>query len=306
MNNTPRNLDDHDASEWGNVELPGLSDEKLHGTNWTKITAIKRAIEVRKKIQAADPIAYREKQSAISKEVFKDPIKKHNHALGIEKRDNNPEYQKIVKLARQNEARSPQGRERRKKQRLDLLQSENGDELRKKISESRKSKAKPLITIFGIFRSVPLLINFLIEKKLLPTIKSEMALSHKIRKLIKDDPKNNFYISLDEYELCLKDKNQIEILKSKPIRKQLEKEAKKRLIDLEKNARENLKRTKNNKPIVVEWGIYSSKKNAIIAANKLKLNGNAEYKIKKGLKELPDRYYYITKEEYTRLTGKEL
>jgi hypothetical protein len=38
MNTIPRNLDDFDASEWGNVQLPGLSDEELHAKNWNQVT----------------------------------------------------------------------------------------------------------------------------------------------------------------------------------------------------------------------------------------------------------------------------
>jgi len=30
-----------DDDEWGNIELPGLSDEELHGKNWNRVTAAK-------------------------------------------------------------------------------------------------------------------------------------------------------------------------------------------------------------------------------------------------------------------------
>jgi len=33
--------EDYDANEWGNIQLPGLSDQELHGKNWNKVTAAK-------------------------------------------------------------------------------------------------------------------------------------------------------------------------------------------------------------------------------------------------------------------------
>jgi len=33
--------EDYDANEWGNIELPGLSDQELHGKNWNHITSMR-------------------------------------------------------------------------------------------------------------------------------------------------------------------------------------------------------------------------------------------------------------------------
>jgi hypothetical protein len=71
-------------------------------------------------------------------------------------------------------------------------------------------------------------------------------------------------------------------------------------------AKQNQKKIKNNKPIIVPWGIYSSRKDACNAAIKMNIEGNLIYKIAKGLKQNPEKYRYITQEEYIMMTGKEI
>ena len=34
-----KDREDFDPNEWGNIELPGLSDEELHSKNWNKVDA---------------------------------------------------------------------------------------------------------------------------------------------------------------------------------------------------------------------------------------------------------------------------
>lgn len=80
--------EDFDPTEWGNIELPGLSDEELHGKNWNHITGMRefwnsdegklqreRYSKMTKQANAvrlSDP-EYREKQAEISRQIAKNP-----------------------------------------------------------------------------------------------------------------------------------------------------------------------------------------------------------------------------------------
>lgn len=66
MNTTPRDLDDHDPNEWGNIQLPGFDDSKLLDPNLNRVLA--------------------------NKETVKNPIWIANHKAGI----STPEYRKKV------------------------------------------------------------------------------------------------------------------------------------------------------------------------------------------------------------------
>ena len=36
-----KDREDFDPNEWGNIELPGLTDEELHSKNWNRITGLR-------------------------------------------------------------------------------------------------------------------------------------------------------------------------------------------------------------------------------------------------------------------------
>ena len=44
--------EDFDPNEWGNIPLPGMTDEELHSKNWNRITAVKEAYKDPKLRQA--------------------------------------------------------------------------------------------------------------------------------------------------------------------------------------------------------------------------------------------------------------
>jgi hypothetical protein len=69
----------------------------------------------------------------------------------------------------------------------------------------------------------------------------------------------------------------------------------------EKNARKNT--LTKSKPIVTPFGVFPSR---IVAVKTLTDVTNIGGKINKGIKEKDSGYYYITQEEYTILTGKEI
>lgn len=189
-----------DDEQWGNIELPGLSDEKLHSTNWTKVTAAKHATKVRLELQNQDPDVFRERQSATTKNNFKDPNVKLNHLKGIEKKNSDPKHKETMKIARKKEAQSQEGRLRRRKQAIGWLESTEGKEYLSKVLPGLSARrARPLVSIFGVFRSVNILSQYILDNKIFPTYSNKCAVSHKIRNLIKEDPANNFYITLEEY-----------------------------------------------------------------------------------------------------------
>ena len=59
------------TTEWGNIELPGLSDEELYAKNWNRLAG--------------------------QQEIFKDPKRIEIHKNMIEKRTQDPAWQKNVK-----------------------------------------------------------------------------------------------------------------------------------------------------------------------------------------------------------------
>ena len=63
---------------------------------------------------------------------------------------------------------------------------------------------------------------------------------------------------------------------------------------------------KRVKPIVTPWGIFSSTREAAEIYNTSSSTKQGHIVISKKLKQEPEKYYHISKEEYTQLTGKEL
>lgn len=92
--------------EWGNIELPGLPDEKLLNTNWNLVEANRKVakdrlkngwLEKNRKAAKNRKPGYGEKISKTSKELRADPDWKKEWMETIEKRNNDPEYQARLK-----------------------------------------------------------------------------------------------------------------------------------------------------------------------------------------------------------------
>jgi len=88
--------EDFDANEWGNIQLNGVSDEKLWSTNWNRIKDKKHLAIVGKKIsktKRSNPEKYKhteETKMKISKEGkkwHKDPVVKQRYLEGIKNRN---------------------------------------------------------------------------------------------------------------------------------------------------------------------------------------------------------------------------
>ena len=179
--------------------LNSLMTEKRMKQNDRKLIAVNLATEKHKKLKQEDPEAFFDKRSHISKTVFSKPEIRENHKQAIAKRDANPKYKENVKNARKREAQSEEGRLRRSMQQQKFIQTKEGQEQIRRASIRQSAKAKPLICPFGIFRSVSILSQHILDNKLFPKNSNKMAVGHKIRKLIRDDPANYYYISIEEY-----------------------------------------------------------------------------------------------------------
>ena len=178
--------------------LAGLMTDKKRVVNDKKLLAIQRATESNKKLKEQDPVEYFNKRSKIVKDAYKNPETQLNFKLSIQKRNEKDGYHDMIKTARGIEARSEEGRARRRKQGKEFFESERGDKLRQEQSKRASAKARPIVTPEGIFRSMAETINYYIEHQLV-TNKNPAACGHKIRAWIKDKPTEYYYITKEEY-----------------------------------------------------------------------------------------------------------
>lgn len=112
--------------DWGNIELPGLTDEELHSKNWERATIAKQMAEKR------DPKEWHEKNTA----RFKNPKWRAKNKKKIQEWWNDPEYKQRVIESRANSEAYQQGVKNAIKKRM------ANDEWRKNIAESRRRQAK--------------------------------------------------------------------------------------------------------------------------------------------------------------------
>jgi len=154
--NTPRELDDFNSSEWGNVQLPGMTDEKLHSTNWNYVTGIKQRnvdpiyIEsIKRRTQSKE---WQEANHKSVLETVQTETWKKNHAEGIERMKNDPKWQQGQKeraeRRKSNEVWQMNKAEANRKLAKDPTWLENN---KKSV---RKHCAKPIVTPVGVFAAI--------------------------------------------------------------------------------------------------------------------------------------------------------
>ena len=91
--------------QWGNIELPGLTDKELFTKNWNKVRNVSELVKQSEwKLNHAKGIAdlcnskiWREKTSNANKEKAYREDNRKAHLAGLEKRNSNPEFQKKLK-----------------------------------------------------------------------------------------------------------------------------------------------------------------------------------------------------------------
>jgi hypothetical protein len=202
MNTTPRELDDHDSSEWGNVQLPGLSDEELHAKNWNVITAAR--------IRANNPV-YKEKAKQTRLKTITDPEWKSNHSNimkelyqnnevyrnnlieGHQKRINNPEWIRKNKENCESRKNDPAYKEQMKQVAVKRKSNDSWIEGQKKKAINQYN---PIITPEGCFMKYTLGV---IHYMKIWGLKKGGA-DYRLRKLLDDIDNNDFKrISQEEY-----------------------------------------------------------------------------------------------------------
>jgi len=272
MNNTPRDLDDHDPNEWGNVELPGMTDDKLHSTNWNQVTAariraqdpewIKKITEInRARMQDLEGLAKHrammksdEYKKAHQTSTQNEEYRKHKSELS-KKMWQDPEYRKVQQQA----ITTPEVKE---KQKVAAQKRETDPEYQKRKKEwSSKFKDNHER-------------NTLISKKR----KAYLEAHPEARQELSERAKRNHETRTKEDYDKIHDKRKASGWHAKTI------EAGK----------------KKMKPIVTPAGIFPSKKDAV-----------AHYKFDSAMidywrRKKPAEWYHISQEQYILLTGKEI
>lgn len=167
------------TEQWGNIELPGLSDEKLFKTNWTLVAASREVVKKReqngwyeKNTEAhknKDMKSLASKISVSAKLTRKKEGWKEQWISTIDKRNNDKEYQLKTLEGIQKRTQSKEWQEKNK--------------------EARKQSLKPIVTPFGIFISV---------KQAIEKIGRSEGWLMKKRKT---HPKEYYLISQEEYTI---------------------------------------------------------------------------------------------------------
>ena len=136
--------------EWGNIELPGVSDEKLFNTNWHRKAAMdkvnkNRPLEVQLKKsktikkQFEDP-TYKELRSLIIKNVTKTDEWKERHANGIKFRQQNGWAEKNLAARKTKSIQTPYGQFDSKKEAVKVMTDLGIGNANGKLSVWLKSK----------------------------------------------------------------------------------------------------------------------------------------------------------------------
>ena len=161
--------------EWGNIELPGIGDKKLHETNWNK----KQNRATRKKIRDA------------SKERWQDPVYKKETGASISKAFSTPEGRAVQ--ASKSKPHTQEAIEKIRQANLGLVHSKERVEKNSQQAIGNQRRCKPLKTPSGAFAS----------KKLAEDWATENGVGNangKIGKWLKTKPEEFYYISKEEYE----------------------------------------------------------------------------------------------------------
>jgi hypothetical protein len=158
---------------WGNIELPGLSDEELFKKDWNRSAAMREV--------AKDPNSTYSKAMKIR---YKDKQNLKNLKIGIEKREQDIEFQKKRQEGIDKRTNSEDWKNKNSEKNKLKWQD---PEYRNIMASIPKTFRKPIVTPLGVFKS-----------------RKEAAIAHnvdgsRISLLIKIKPKEFYYIIHEEY-----------------------------------------------------------------------------------------------------------
>ena len=164
------------TEEWGNIELPGLSDDELFKKNWNRVAAGSENKNNEKLLKLAE----RKKQDPNFSLTMQQVSAKRdeNYYLklkqGIESRDNT--YQ----------SRSNQRPEVRKKISESLKARTKTQEHLDKVAEKNRARSKPIHTPYGLFPSRKLAAEYMTNLGIINAGK-------KLDRFLRTDKENYFY-----------------------------------------------------------------------------------------------------------------
>ena len=124
---------------WGNIELPGLSDEELFKKDWNRVAAMREV--------ANDPNS---SYSQAMKTRYKDKENLKNLNIGIQQREQDPNFQKkrLEGIQRRTEDENWKTKNAEKNKR-----KWNDPEYRNTMLNLPKTFRKPIVTPIGVFKS---------------------------------------------------------------------------------------------------------------------------------------------------------
>lgn len=165
---------DTDKEQWGNIELPGLTDDKLLNTNWNHVTSMRK--------RNADPafkeywlssiqdrtnsIEWQKAQREAMNKRNANPVWRENVANGYKQYVNDPEWQEAQRRRGEQRRNDPEWKRKHAeamankspetRARLSQLAKERmaDPQTKQRMAEIvSKAKSKPCITPFGVFAS---------------------------------------------------------------------------------------------------------------------------------------------------------
>jgi hypothetical protein len=131
-----------EEEKWGNIELPGLSDEKLHSTNWNRITGAREAVKSR------EANGWKEK----NEQRYQDPKYKEFWIASIKEAYKNPELREIQRQKGLSIVHTEETKE--KIRQANLGKQRKGEPWIEGMKQKRKGQAttfKPIVTPVGVF-----------------------------------------------------------------------------------------------------------------------------------------------------------
>ena len=146
--------------QWGNQELPGLDDEKLFGTNWSRIAGIQARSENEEwrnnvvqsnKKKAQDP-NWLEKNAVSNKKKAQDPEWLDSVIKANKQRGASPEFLEKIKIQAKKMVENPKWMEDHK---LRIEKRSNNpkwvENNKNVLAKARENIKKPIKTPYGVF-----------------------------------------------------------------------------------------------------------------------------------------------------------
>ena len=186
-----KDREDFDPNEWGNIELPGLSDDELHSKNWNIITnnreQSKDPAYIKKQLAGVQNANYRKRKSKQMKEIAQTKEWQAIYRESRKKIDKDKMGNKIS-VALKEFYKDPKNRKKRS-----LVSKKSNKDPKQKLDRMIKSyKArgyKPVKTPLGTFYCL----NHASQAH-------GRSRSYWIKQMLERDPDNYHFVTWEEYD----------------------------------------------------------------------------------------------------------